>query len=166
LAGDVMSWPDASAPGKLGHRALRAAIGHEPPDQRARPTKNIAHRATGVGWGIQYGAIAQHHVAAWVRALALGPVAWLSGYIVPPLAQGHKPIWQYDARTLGDDLSAHLVYGSAASATFAARGFHRPWPANPARRRHKDTAHHLDRAAIPTDRRAPDPLCRQGQRSR
>ena len=48
-------------------------------------------------------------------ALALGPMAWLSGYIVLPLAQVHKPIWQYDARTLGDDLSAHLVYGSAAS---------------------------------------------------
>ena len=58
FAGDVMSWQDVSAPGKLGHRALRAAIGHEPPDQWARATTNIAHRATGVGWGLQYGAVA------------------------------------------------------------------------------------------------------------
>jgi hypothetical protein len=127
FAGAVMSWQDASAPGKLGQRALRAAIGHEPPDEWARATTNIVHWATGVGWGIQYGAVAnvtsQH---PWARALALGPVAWLSGYIVLPLAKVYKPIWQYDARTLGDDLSAHLVYGSVASATFAALGISRP----------------------------------------
>jgi hypothetical protein len=126
-AGDVMSWNDASAPGKLGERALRAAIGHEPPDEWARATTNIVHWATGVAWGIQYGAIAtitSRH--PWLRAVALGPVAWLSGYIVLPLAKVYKPIWDYDARTLGDDLSAHLVYGSVVSATFAALTTHRP----------------------------------------
>ena len=50
----------------------------------------------------------------WVRS------AWLSGYVVLPLAKVYKPIWEYDARTLADDLSAHLVYGAAASAVFAA----------------------------------------------
>jgi hypothetical protein len=127
FAGDVLSWQDASAPGQLGQRALRAAIGHEPPDEWARATTNIMHWATGVGWGIQYGAVAtitsRHR---WARALALGPVAWLSGYIVLPLAKVYKPIWQYDARTLGDDLSAHLVYGSVASSAFAAIATQRP----------------------------------------
>ena len=127
FAGDVMSWEDASAPGQLGQRALRAAIGHEPPDQWARATTNIVHWATGVGWGIQYGAVATiTSRLPWVRALALGPVAWLSGYIVLPLAKVYKPIWQYDARTLADDLSAHLVYGSVTSATFAALPISRP----------------------------------------
>jgi len=31
----------------------------------------------------------------------------------------YKPIWKYDARTLGKDLSAHLVYGATTGATFA-----------------------------------------------
>jgi len=121
FAGGVMSWHDASAPGKLGQRALRTVIGREPPEEWARATTNIVHWATGIGWGIQYGVIASitsRH--PWARALALGPAAWLSGYIVLPLAKVYRPIWQYDLRTLGDDLSAHLVYGSAASATFAA----------------------------------------------
>jgi hypothetical protein len=127
FAGDVLSWQDASAPGQLGQRALRAAIGHEPPDAWARTTTNVMHWATGVGWGMQYGAVASitsRH--PWARALALGPVVWLSGYIVLPLAKVYKPIWQYDARTLGDDLSAHLVYGSVVSSAFAAVATQRP----------------------------------------
>jgi hypothetical protein len=127
FAGDVMSWQDASAPGKLGQQALHAVLGHEPPDEWARTTTNLVHWVTGIGWGIQYGAVANitsRH--PWARALALGPVAWVSGYIVLPLAKVYKPIWKYDARTLGDDLSAHLVYGSFASATFAALTTPRP----------------------------------------
>jgi hypothetical protein len=106
---------------------LRVAIGREPPDEWARATTNIVHWATGVGWGIQYGAVASTTSShPWARALALGPVAWLSSYIVLPLAKLYKPIWQYDARTLGDDLSAHLVYGSVVSTAFAALPTHRP----------------------------------------
>ena len=56
----------------------------------------------------------------WLRALALGPAAWLAGYVILPLAKLYKPIWDYDARTLGEDLSAHLVYGAATAAAFAA----------------------------------------------
>ena len=79
------------------------------------------HWATGIGWGVLYGALASTTSRQpWARALALGPVAWLSGYVVLPLAKVYKPIWEYDARTLADDLSAHLVYGAAASAAFAA----------------------------------------------
>jgi hypothetical protein len=121
FAGDVMSWDDASAPGQLGRKALRVATGDEPPDQWARATTNIMHWATGVGWGGQYGALASttsRHPG--LRALALGPVAWLSGYVVLPLAKVYKPIWDYDARTLGRDLSAHMVYGAVTSAVFAA----------------------------------------------
>ncbi len=54
----------------------------------------------------------------WARALALGPVAWLSGYVILPLARVYQPIWKYDKRTLVSDLSAHLLYGAAASAAF------------------------------------------------
>ncbi|MBV9578523.1 MAG: hypothetical protein JO057_08040, partial [Chloroflexi bacterium] len=56
----------------------------------------------------------------WLRALGLGPLAWLTSYVILPVANVYKPIWEYDARTLGDDLSAHLVYGTATSLAFAA----------------------------------------------
>jgi hypothetical protein len=121
FAGDVMSWDDASAPGQLGRKALRFGMGQDPPHEWARATTNIAHWATGVGWGMQYGALASSTSRhRWLRALALGPAVWLSGYIVLPLAKVYKPIWEYDVRTLRDDLSAHLVYGAVVSAGFAA----------------------------------------------
>jgi hypothetical protein len=120
-AEDVTAWEGASAPGRLGEKVERAVIGHEPPERWARPTTNLVHWATGVGWGVQYAAVAslapKHPLA---RALALGPLAWVSGYVVLPLARVYEPIWKYDARTLAKDLGAHLVYGTATSATFAA----------------------------------------------
>jgi hypothetical protein len=121
FAGDVMNWDDASAPGQLGRKVLRQVTGDEPPDGWARPTTNLVHWATGVGWGVAYGALA---VTAsghpWARALALGPVAWLSGYVLLPLARVYQPIWKYDAKTLAQDLAVHLAYGAAVSASFAA----------------------------------------------
>jgi hypothetical protein len=50
----------------------------------------------------------------------VGPVVWLSGYVILPLAGVYQPIWKYDAKTLAEDLSAHLVYGAATSTAFAA----------------------------------------------
>jgi hypothetical protein len=120
-ADGVISWDDASAPGQLGRKALRFATGHEPPDEWARATTNIVHWVTGIGRGGQYGALASLTSRyPWVRALAFGPVVWLSGYVILPLAKVYRPIWDYDARTLRDDLSAHIVYGAVVTATFAA----------------------------------------------
>src|SRR5262249_38260401 len=121
FAGDVMSWDDASAPGQLARKTLHGVTGAEPPNEWARPATNIVHWATGVGWGAAYGALAAVTSShPWARSLALGPVAWLSGYVVLPLAKVYKPIWAYDAKTLADDLSGHLVYGSVTSAAFRA----------------------------------------------
>jgi hypothetical protein len=117
----VTSWDGASAPGQLGEKVERLVTGRPPPDRWARPTTNAVHWATGAGWGLQYAALAalpsKHPL---LRALALGPVVWLSGYAVLPLTGVYKPIWDYDARTLGKDLSAHLLYGATTSAAFAA----------------------------------------------
>jgi hypothetical protein len=121
FASDVTGWENASAPGQVGRKALHLVAGHEPPDEWARATTNLVHWATGVGWGGQYGVVASTaSIHPLVRAVALGPVVWLFGYVVLPLAKVYKPIWAYDARTLRDDLSAHLVYGTVASAVFAA----------------------------------------------
>ena len=48
-----------------------------------------------------------------------GAAVWSGGYVVLPLAGLYKPIWKYDAKTLADDLSAHLVYGTATAAAYA-----------------------------------------------
>ena len=121
LAAGVSSWDDASAPGRIGRQVEHLVTGRPPPDSWARATTNVVHWATGIGWAVQYGALAgrtsEHPLA---RALALGPVVWLSGYAVLPLVGVYDPIWRYDARTLGQDLSAHLVYGAVTSALFAA----------------------------------------------
>ena len=101
------------------HCASRRATNH--PTSGLAATTNIVHWVTGVGWGVQYGAVASRTTRhPWARALAFGPVVWLSGYVVLPLAKVYKPLWDYDARTLGNDLSAHLVYGAVVSTAFAA----------------------------------------------
>ena len=121
LAAGVTTWEEASAPGKVGQKLGRLVTRQPPPDSWARTTTNLVHWATGIGWGIQYGLVAsraaRHPV---VRAAALGPVVWLTGYALLPLAGVYKPIWEYDAQTLGEDLSAHLVFGGVTAAVFAA----------------------------------------------
>ena len=120
FASDVDGWDKASAPGQLGQKVERFILGRQPPDNWARPTTNLVHWATGIGWGVMYGALdgaTSNHAVA--RALALGPVAWLTSYVLLPLAKVYKPIWAYDLPTLGDDLSGHLVFGTATSAAFA-----------------------------------------------
>jgi hypothetical protein len=121
LAEGVLGWADASAPGQAGQKVARLVTGHEPSERWARTTTNVVHWATGIGWAAQYGVLGGRSPSHPVRrALALGPVVWLSGYVILPLAGVYKPIWEYDARTLADDLSAHLVFGLTTSATYAA----------------------------------------------
>ncbi len=43
---------------------------------------------------------------------------WATGYMVLPEAGLYKPIWEYDAKTLASDLSAHLAYGAGTGTTF------------------------------------------------
>jgi hypothetical protein len=48
-----------------------------------------------------------------------GAFVFATDYAVLPLGGFYKPIWEYDLKTLWDDLSAHLVFGTATAATFA-----------------------------------------------
>jgi hypothetical protein len=43
--------------------------------------------------------------------------------VILPILKLYKPIWEYDRKTLANDLSAHLVYGIATAA--ALRGLSR-----------------------------------------
>jgi hypothetical protein len=49
--------------------------------------------------------------------LPFGATVWASDYVILPAAKLYEPIWHYDAKTLANDLSAHLVYGLATAAT-------------------------------------------------
>lgn len=119
-ASGVLGWDQASAPGQLGRKVLHAVTGKAPADEWARATTHVVHWTTGVGWGIQYGVLASWSSRRpWLRALALGPAAWSASYVVLPLAKVYRPVWEYDLHTLQQDLTAHLVYGAAASTAFA-----------------------------------------------
>ena len=121
FAGGVMSWDDASAPGQLGQKVERTR--HAAATPRQLGPHHDEPRALGdrhrLGHPVRRWSPARTRGTRWARALALGPVAWLSSYAILPLAKVYKPIWEYDARTLGDDLSVHLVFGTATAAVFA-----------------------------------------------
>ena len=116
----VKTWEDVSAPGLVGKDVLQRLRGHEPPPEWARSVQNTVHWATGVGWSIPLALVVpQRKRAAWMWGVAIGSIAWLSSYVVLPFAKIYKPIWDYDAKTLADDFSAHLVYGVTIGTLFA-----------------------------------------------
>jgi hypothetical protein len=79
------------------------------------------HWAMGMGWSIQFGVIlGLTKRRSWAWGLVFGPLVWLSSYVVLPFTKIYKPIWEYDAKTLTQDLSAHLVYGVTTGTVFAA----------------------------------------------
>ena len=116
----VSKWESASAPGQFGKRIVEALTGQELPDHWARTMTNTVHWATGIGFGAQFGLLCGLSERRQLAlSLALGPTAWLSGYVILPLARVYKPIWDYDAVTLAKDLGTHVVYGSVTAACFA-----------------------------------------------
>jgi hypothetical protein len=120
FAAHTKSWEDVSAPGRVGHVVLRRLVDADVPDRWARTTQNVVHWATGMGWGAQLGLVAAATTRMrWVWGLGLGVTVWTVSYVTLPLAGIYKPIWQYDAATLGQDLSAHLVYGAATGIALA-----------------------------------------------
>jgi hypothetical protein len=119
-AQEVGKWDDASAPGQLGRKVVRAVTGRDLPDEWARPMTDLVHWTTGIAWGSAYALIAGFTGRRdWERGLAFGTLVWLTDYAVLPLAGVYKPIWEYDAKTLAKDLTAHLVYGAALGVSFA-----------------------------------------------
>jgi hypothetical protein len=117
----VKGWEDVSAPGLVGKRLLESLRGRQSPDKWARSTQNIMHWATGMGWGGQYGVLmGAWNRLPWTGGLVFGPLVWLTGYAVLPVAKIYQPIWDYDAKTLAKDLSAHLAYGVTAGVVCAA----------------------------------------------
>lgn len=119
FAEGLETWDQASAPGQVGKQVFEKLLGSELPDRRARITTNFVHWATGLGWGALYGIAAGSKRRHWAGGLFFGFVAWLASYAILGPLKLYKPIWEYDAKSLGQDLSAHLVFGAVTGAAYA-----------------------------------------------
>ena len=108
----------APAPAQVGRKAYLAITASEPPARSARVVTNLVHWSTGIGWAKVYGLLQPHSPRPALTAATFGPAVWGTSYVVMPLLGVYKPIWKYDARTLWQDFSAHLVYGGATAAVF------------------------------------------------
>jgi hypothetical protein len=118
---DLHGWEQAPAPALVGKRLVEGLLQRELPDERARLVNNLTHWGYGVLNGAPFGIIAGSLVSPRLRHGALfGASVWASSYVVLPAAGLYQPIWEYDARTLAKDLSAHLVYGVTTAAVFRA----------------------------------------------
>ena len=72
------------------------------------------HWAYGTLWGALYGILVGSLPKQRVGyGLPFGASVWAADYVILPAAKLYKPIWKYDAKTLAEDLSGHLVYGLA-----------------------------------------------------
>ncbi len=113
-------WEDAGAPAQVGKRMVEGLFQIQLPDSRARLVNNLTHWAYGILGGVQYGVVAGSLPVPRVRyGVPFGAAVWGAGYVVLPAAKLYKPIWEYDAKTLAGDLSAHLVYGVATAAALS-----------------------------------------------
>jgi hypothetical protein len=117
----VEKWDDAPAPAQVGKRLVEGLYQRPLPPERARLVNNVTHWAFGLFNGVQYGLVAGSLRKPRLRygvPFAVG--VWGSGYAVLPAAGLYEPIWEYDAKTLARDLSAHLVFGLTTAAAFNA----------------------------------------------
>jgi len=115
----VDSWGKAPDPGKAAKRLIEGFTQRELPDRWAWLTSTVAHwsygSAAGALYGILAGSLRRPHA---LYGLPFGAAVWATGYIVLPEGGLYKPIWEYDAKTLAWDLSAHLAYGASTGTVF------------------------------------------------
>jgi hypothetical protein len=115
----VETWAEAPDPGKVAQRVIEGFTQRELPDRWAWLTSTVMHWGYGSSAGALYGVLAGslRRPHPWY-GLPFGAVVWAAGYVILPEGGLYKPIWEYDAKTLGDDLSAHLAYGVGTGVTF------------------------------------------------
>ncbi|MFO8076832.1 MAG: hypothetical protein R6T85_12025 [Egibacteraceae bacterium] len=116
FASGTASFAEASAPGQVG-RIVADALGVDLPEASAATTTNVVHWLTGAGYGLAHGLLLDRPgVAAAGVATGLGAVA--NSYATLGALGVYEPPWAYDAATLRDDVSAHLVFGLATSLAY------------------------------------------------
>jgi len=115
----VDSWETAPVPGQAARRVIEGFTQRKLPDRAGWLTSTIAHWAYGSGAGAIYGILAgsarRPHPA---YGLPFGAAVFANDYIALPVAGLYQPIWEYDAKALAWDLSAHLAFGAGTGTTF------------------------------------------------
>jgi len=115
----IESWEDASAPGQVARRVIEGFTQRELSDRWAWPVSTVMHWGYGssaaAGYGILVGSLRKRSP---LYGLPFGAAVWLSSYLILPEGGLYKPIWEYDLKTLGGDLSAHLCYGAGTGVAF------------------------------------------------
>lgn len=117
FATGTTSFEDAPAPGRVGRRAAQL-VGIELPDDTAALATNVVHWLTGLGYGAAHGLLHDRR-RPLVGGLLTGMTAFASSYALLGALEVYEPIWKYDARTLAEDLGAHLLFGTTAGLTYA-----------------------------------------------
>ena len=115
----VESWETAPAPALVARRLLERVSKREVPARYARPLNNVMHWGFGLANGVAFGiAVRSRRPKAWY-GLPFGAAVWASGYVILPQLGVYEQIWKYDLQTLGKDLSAHLVFGTATAVAYS-----------------------------------------------
>ena len=123
------NWDDAPAPAKVGKRFVEAVTRRELSPRHARLLNNVTHWSYGLLAGAQYGIlVGSLRSPRLVYGPPFGAGVWAAGYAVLPKLGVYRPIWEYDLETLGKDLSAHLVFGTATAGAFRALATERALP--------------------------------------
>jgi len=117
--GPVDGWENAPDPGKVAQRVIEGFTQRALPDRWAWPISTAMHWGFGSSAGAVYGILAGslREPYPWY-GLPFGTAVWLTGYVILPEGMIYKPIWEYDAKTLARDLSAHLAYGAGTGTAF------------------------------------------------
>ncbi len=121
LSEGIESWDQAPAPAQVGRRLFEGLLQRPLPDRWAPLVNNITHWGYGIVNGAPYGLVVGSLPGSRVWfGLPFGAGVWGSGYVVLPAMGLYRQIWEYDRRTLANDLSAHLVYGLTTATAFRA----------------------------------------------
>lgn len=116
---------------QVGRRIVDGLFERSLPDSRAALANNVMHWGYSVSAAVAYGMLAASlRRPRTAYGLLFGAGLWAFSYAALTPMHLYKPITEYDAKTLGKDLAAHLVYGTATAATLSAL-----LPRRPRRRR-------------------------------
>ena len=120
FSSDVTDWDKAPAPAQVGRRIVDGLFERTLPDSRAALTNNIMHWGYSVSAAVGYGmVVASLRRPRTTYGLLFGAGMWAFSYVILPPMHLYKPMKEYDAKTLGKDLAAHLAYGMGTAAALS-----------------------------------------------
>ena len=115
------TWAEAPAAAQLAKKLSEGVLHKRVVKRHAPLITNAVHWAYGASLGAAYGfAALRARRHALPQGIVFGTAVWGLGYgALSPLGI-YEPPWRYPAKTLGIDLSYHLVYGLGVAAAYDA----------------------------------------------